>query len=150
MASLPNNKFLSTDNPLSSSEILSTKSLTDLMGLISTAESSVTETKSRLKVGPDPIQKTAIDRKLLSIPTKVNKRVAKHGLAPTGMTVPLEKKTFRVGGTDTTKCPLKESNYKKYHCIKAEQEGRKKKQNIRAANKLKKSGKVATLAPFMF
>ncbi len=149
MAGLPNNKFFSTDNPLSSSDILSTKSSIDLMGQISPAESSVTETKSRLMVGPDPIQKTAIDRKLLSIPTKVNKRVAKHGLAPTGMSVPLKKKPFCVGGTDTTKCPLKESNYKKYHRIKAEEDDRKKKQNIRAAKKLKKSGKVATLAPFM-
>jgi hypothetical protein len=54
-----------------------------------------------------------------------------------------------VGGTDTTKCPLKESNYEKYHRIKAEEDDRKKKENIRAVKKLKKSGKVATLAPFM-
>ena len=119
------------------------------MGQISTAESRVMETKSTFKIWPDPIQKKAIDRKLMSIPTKVNKRVAKHGLAPTGMSVPLKKKPLCVGGTDTTKCPLKESNYEKYHRIKAEQDDRKKKQNIRAAKKLKKSGKVATLAPFM-
>jgi hypothetical protein len=150
MASLPNNTFLSSDDPLSGSEIWSTESSTDLMGLISTAGSGVTETKSGLQLGPDPIQKKATDRKLLSIPTTVNKRAAKHGLAPTGMAVPLQKKAFRVGGNDRMKCPLKESNLEKYHRIKAEQEGRKKKQNIRAANKLKKSGKVSTLAPFMF
>ena len=62
--------------------------------------------------------------------TKVSKREAKHGLAPTGMSIPLQNKAFRVGGSDCAKCPLKESNEEKYNRIKAEEEGRKKKQNI--------------------
>lgn len=73
-----------------------------------------------------------------------------HGLAPSGMTIPRIGNAFRVGGVASSKKPLKESNQEKYKRIKAEQEDKVYKKNKRAVKKLKREGKVSTLALFMY
>jgi hypothetical protein len=82
------------------------------------------------------------------VSTKSKKGI--HGLAPVGMKIPVKGKAFRVGGGVSTKQPLKESNQEKYNRIKAEKEAKSHKKNKRAVKKLKKEGKVGTLASFMY
>ena len=140
-------------NGLSHSKLISPDNHIDGMKsdrLPAETESGCMEFKKSLEPVLEPILNKTTDRKSVVTLPKTTKMVAKHGLAPVGMTIPLQKKAYRVGGSDSAKHPLKESNNEKYHRIKAEQEERKKKKKTRAANKLKKAGKVATLAPFMF
>jgi hypothetical protein len=73
-----------------------------------------------------------------------------HGLAPTGMQIPSKGNSFRVGGRRSAKEPLRESNHEKYNRIKAEQEEKRIKKDKRTVKKLKKEGKLCTLAPFMY
>jgi hypothetical protein len=113
-------------------------------GEVSSEESGSIELKKSVELVQESIPNKATNRKSVLSLTKVSSRVAKHGLAPAGMAIPLRKKAFRVGGSDLSKCPLKESSQEKYHRIKAEQEERKKKQHHRAVNKLKKGGKVVS------
>jgi hypothetical protein len=72
-----------------------------------------------------------------------------HGLAPRGMTVPVKGKAFVVGGLGIGHQPLRESNQEKYNRIKEEREAKKSRKDKRATTKLKKEGKLRTLAPFM-
>ena len=153
MASLPNQTAANCVNLSSSIENLSSEITMDGMGSngeVSSEESGAMDIEKNVELVQESIPNKATNRKSVLTLTKVSTRVAKHGLAPAGMAIPLRKKAFRVGGSDLSKCPLKESSQEKYHRIKAEQEERKKKQHNRAVNKLKKAGKVATLAPFMF
>jgi hypothetical protein len=66
------------------------------------------------------------------------------------MLVPRTGNAFRVGGGGSAKQPLKESNQERYLRIREEQEEKKKKTDKRAVKKLKKQGKVGTLAGFMY
>ena len=54
-----------------------------------------------------------------------------------------------VGGGWERKSPLKESNYEQYLRIQRENEEKEAKRNKRAINKLKKEGKVQSLAGFL-
>jgi hypothetical protein len=77
-----------------------------------------------------------------------------HGLAPSGMSIPPTGCAYRfgggIGGVASSKQPLKESNQEKYTRIKAEQDHKSYKKNKRAVKKLKREGKVSTLASFMY
>jgi hypothetical protein len=91
-----------------------------------------------------------------SVKPQYKKHIGIHGLAPKGMSIPKKGYAFCVGGgsgicgTPDLKKPLKESNQEKYNRIKAEQEDKKNKKDKRAVKKLKREGKLGTLAPFMF
>jgi hypothetical protein len=80
----------------------------------------------------------------------VKKKSQTNGLAPFRMGVPLEGKACMVRGGHTKKVPLKESNQEMYNRIQKEKELKGKKKDKRIIKKLKKDGKVGTLAPFMF
>ena len=152
MASLPQKHVANKVNPLLANEIIPTVIPVEGISkkLFAPVKNDTTAIKKSRKPGQEPIHKKANDSKSICSSPRASNSVSKHGLAPTGMAIPLQKNAFRVGGCDIEKCPLKETSQEKYHRIKAEREVRQKKKNIRAANKLKKSGKVATLAPFMF
>jgi hypothetical protein len=64
------------------------------------------------------------------------------------MEVPVKGQAFCVGGSGVVKQPLKESNLEKFIRIQTEQDEKKKAKSI--AKRLKKEGKVATLAPFFY
>jgi hypothetical protein len=82
--------------------------------------------------------------------TNKNKKVGNHGLAPKGMSIPVKGKSFRVGGIGSSKTPVKESSHEKCVRIKSELEEKKKKKDKATVKKLKKEGKVGTLASFMY
>jgi hypothetical protein len=73
-----------------------------------------------------------------------------HGLAPLGMIIPTTGNAFRFGGGSSVKEPLKESNLEMYNRIQAEKEVKAGRKNRTAVKKLKKEGKVSTLASFMY
>ena len=127
MASLPKSMSSSSVKPSSTTEFLSTEIPIHEKGDMqsSMVETSGTEVQNIGKFMQERVHNRGPDKKSVLMSTKLSKRGAKHGLAPTGMAIPLQKKAFRVGGSNCAKSPLKESNEEKYHRIKAEQEGRK-------------------------
>ena len=91
--------------------------------------------------------KTKIEANLAkTVPTK---RGRTHGLAPFGMTVPLPGKAYVMGKGGKGKIPLMESNLETYNRIQTVKLGKAAKDNKRLIQRLKKTGKVATLAPYM-
>jgi hypothetical protein len=109
--------------------------------------------KSALLVDSGTRQASPVDsgiKRTLSVDATTREKPGIHGLAPTGMLVPRTGNAFRVGGGGSAKQPLKESNQERYLRIREEQEEKKKKTDKRAVKKLKKQGKVGTLAGFMY
>ena len=85
----------------------------------------------------------------LGVSTKI--RITTHGLAPPGMTIPDEGNAYVIGGDNATvKEALKESNLEMYNRFEQEDEAAKKKAEKKEVKKLKKEGKVHTLAPYMY
>jgi hypothetical protein len=71
-----------------------------------------------------------------------------HGLSPKGMSLP-HAGAYRVGRA-MPKQPLKESNQEKFNRIKLEREKKNIRKNQISIKKLKREGKVSTLASFMY
>ena len=80
----------------------------------------------------------------------IRDKAGAHGLAPLGMIIPTRGNAFRFGGGSSVKEPLKESNLEMYNRIQAEKEVKAGRKNRTAVKKLKKEGKVSTLASFMY
>jgi hypothetical protein len=69
------------------------------------------------------------------------------GLAPRGMSIPRKGMAYVVRVDNMVKEPtVKESNEEMYNCVKHEEEEDKKKKDKKEGKKLKKEGKVCTLA----
>jgi hypothetical protein len=73
-----------------------------------------------------------------------------HGLAPAGMPIPEKGMAYIVRADNVAKEPVKESNQEMYNRFKHEEVEDQKKKDQKAVKKLKKDGKVRTLAPFMY
>ena len=82
-----------------------------------------------------------------TVPTKRGRTL---GLAPLGMTVLLPGKAYVIGKEGKGKIPLMESNSETYNWMQTVKLGKAAKDNRRLIKRLKKTGKVATLAPYMF
>jgi len=80
----------------------------------------------------------------------VKNQISTHGLAPMGMSIPEKGEAYVIRVNDTVKEPLVESHLEMYNRFKEEEEGAKKKKEKKEVKKLKKDGKVRTLAPYMF
>ncbi len=77
-------------------------------------------------------------------------KIATHGLAPRGMSIPEKGKAYVIGGGIVVTEPLMESTLERHNRFKEEEERAKKKKEKKEVNQLKKDGKVTTLAPYMF
>ena len=77
-------------------------------------------------------------------------KAGSHGWAPLGMIILTTGNAFRFGGVASIKKPLKESNLEMYNRIQAEKEVKAGRKNMTAVKKLKKEGKVSTLASLMY
>ena len=85
----------------------------------------------------------------IGVSTKIE--ITTHGLAPHGMSIPDKGNAYVIGGDNApVKEPLMESNLEEYNQFKQEEEAAKKKDEKKEVKKLKKDGKVHTLAPYMF
>jgi hypothetical protein len=73
-----------------------------------------------------------------------------HGLAPHGMSIPEKGKAFVMRVDNTVKEPVKESNSEMFNRFELEEESGKKKEDKKEVKKLKREGKVRTLAPYMY
>jgi hypothetical protein len=78
------------------------------------------------------------------------KIITRHGLAPFGMSIPELGNAYVTAGAGAVKEPLVESNLELYNRFQVEEVEAKKKKGKKEVKKLKKDGKVRTLAPFMF
>jgi hypothetical protein len=85
----------------------------------------------------------------VSVAAATKRKNGTHGLSPWGMSVPAVGGAFRVGRT-SVKQPLKESNQEKFNRIKTEREVKASRKTQKTVKKLKKEGKVSTLASFMY
>jgi hypothetical protein len=100
-----------------------------------------------------------VERRSQEVPTKVSvvqdnmttkKKRTSHGLAPRGMKIPKKGEAYLVGGGSVVKEVVKESNLEKFNRIGEEQREKKKRKDMKLVKKLKKDGKVSTLAPYMY
>jgi hypothetical protein len=67
------------------------------------------------------------------------------------MSIPQKGKAYVVRVDNMLiKEPVKESNQEMYNHLKHEEEGDKKKKDKKEVKKLKKEGRVSTLAPYMY
>jgi hypothetical protein len=80
----------------------------------------------------------------------ITRKKACHGLAPKGMSIPKKGGAYLVGGIGGKPEVLKESNLEKYNRIGAELEDKRNKKDKKVVKKLKKDGKITTLASFMY
>jgi hypothetical protein len=78
------------------------------------------------------------------------KNITSHSLAPSGMPIPEQGNAYVIGSAVTVKEPLVESNLEMYHRFQEEKDGTKKKKQKKEVKKLKKDGKVCTLARMCF
>ena len=95
-----------------------------------------------------------VDTRRRTIEVKSEKTTAKkkgktHGIAPFGRTVPLPGNAYVTGKGGKGKITLKESSSETFNRIQEVKIGRMAKDNKRYIQRLKKTGKVCTLVPFM-
>jgi hypothetical protein len=82
-----------------------------------------------------------------SVPTRKGRT---HGIAPFGMTVPLPGKAYVMGKETGGKTPLMESSLETYNRMQTVKIRKAARDNKRYIQSLKRTGKVGTLAPYMF
>jgi hypothetical protein len=114
-------------------------------------EGEVKELNERVRLEQTQVVKSNAPKKKQRVAVvDIPNNIAAHGLSPAGMEVPVKGQAFCVGGSGVVKQPLKESNLEKFIRIQTEQDEKKKKKAKSIAKRLKKEGKVATLAPFFY
>jgi hypothetical protein len=113
-------------------------------------EGEAKELNQRVRLEQTQVVKSNAPKKQRVAVVDIPKNIAAHGLSPAGMEVPVKGQAFCVGGSGVVKQPLKESNQEKFIRIQTEQDEKKKKKAKSIAKRLKKEGKVATLAPFFY
>jgi hypothetical protein len=96
------------------------------------------------------IENRKANTELESSKPSAKKKGRTHGLAPFGMTVPLNGKAYMTEKGSKGKRPLMESGFEIYNRIQIVKSQKMAKDNKRYIQRLKKTGKVGTLAPYMF
>jgi len=93
-------------------------------------------------------KKVDVERVILKPIAKKKGRT--HGLAPFLMTIPLSGQAYVKGDCTKKKVPVVESNLEIYTRIQKGKTRRQDRDNKRYVKSLKKTGRVGTLAPYMF
>ena len=109
--------------------------------------SQLDEASLKIRLPLEPSLDIVMKKEHDTVPTK---KRAGHGLAPNGMNVPKKGEAYLVGRIKGVKETLKESNLEKYRRIGEERDERKRKEDKKTVKRLKKEGKVCTLAPYMY
>ena len=91
-----------------------------------------------------------VDVERVALKPTAKKKGRTHGLAPFLMTIPLSGQAYVTGNHREKKVPLVESNLEIYTRIQKGKTRRAERDNKRYIQRLKKTGRVGTLAPYMF